>query len=440
MAATALPGLTVEVVRPAAQESPLRSDVAGAIGRTRRGPAGLPVRADGWRDLVTSFGGLDTRYVTGYALRGYIENGGQVVHVIRLAGAGAKLASRPWVIGDITGAGFTHASYLIEASSPGEWANDTQVTISYAASGLFRPHELSVRVEVPGEVPESFTGIAPQDVAGQLASSRFIRVRPEAGAVAAAAGPGAKTWQLTLDGGADPVPGADDYLRAAQQLGEIGEVALVFAPDLHADLGPDALAVLRVLLGDAVDRQDRLVFADVPAAQADPAPAATWTQELRQQLDPQLLRAAAVYHPWIRVADPLGGTSNPLRDVPPSGHVAGLASRLDRQRGAQHTPANALLADAVDLTTPLSRDQQAIVAAGGDAVRARLPCANGLSLRPRDYASVAACRRTARPNCSCEAGPGRYRGASTGPARHWQGKPVCWCSGRSLATAPGARS
>jgi hypothetical protein len=103
----------------------------------------------------------------------------------------------------------------------------------------------------------------------------------------------------------------------------------------------------------------------VPAAQADPAPAAAWTQELRQQLDPQLLRAAAVYHPWIRTADPLGGTRNPLRDVPPSGHVAGLASRLDRQRGAQHTPANALLADAVDLTTPLSRDQQAIVAAGG---------------------------------------------------------------------------
>jgi uncharacterized protein len=384
MAASALPGLTVEVVRPAAQESPLRTDVAGVIGRTRRGPAGLPVRADGWRDLVTSFGGLDTRYVTGYALRGYIENGGQVVHVIRLDGAGAKLASRPWVIGDITGAGFTHASYRIEASSPGEWANDTQVTISYAASGLFRPHELSVRVEVPGEAPESFAGIAPQDVAGQLASSRFIRLRPGEDAVTAAAGaggaagppapggaapapggPGAKTWQLILDGGADPVPGVDDYLRAAQQLGEIGEVALVFAADLHADLGPDALAVLRVLLGDAVDRQDRLVFVDVPAAQADPAPAAAWTQDLRQQLDPQLLRAAAVYHPWLRVTDPLGGTRNPLRDVPPSGHVAGLASRLDRQRGAQHTPANALLADAVDLTTPLSRDQQAIVAAGG---------------------------------------------------------------------------
>ena len=55
MAATAaLPGSRVELVRPPAEPSPLRTDVAGVIGRTRRGPVGEPVRVDGWRDLLVA--------------------------------------------------------------------------------------------------------------------------------------------------------------------------------------------------------------------------------------------------------------------------------------------------------------------------------------------------------------------------------------------------
>jgi hypothetical protein len=52
----------------------------------------------------------------------------------------------------------------------------------------------------------------------------------------------------------------------------------------------------------------------------------------------------------LLVPDPLGGSARPLRSVPPSGHVAGVTSRLDRERGAHYTPANAPVFDAVDLT------------------------------------------------------------------------------------------
>ncbi|HEY9283474.1 MAG TPA: phage tail sheath subtilisin-like domain-containing protein, partial [Pyrinomonadaceae bacterium] len=61
-------------------------------------------------------------------------------------------------------------------------------------------------------------------------------------------------------------------------------------------------------------------------------------------------RAAAVYHPRLTIQDPLGDLRHPLRNVPPSGHVAGVISRLDRQRGAHHTPANAEIFGAVDVT------------------------------------------------------------------------------------------
>jgi uncharacterized protein len=368
MAATAgLPGLTVELVRPQAEPSPLRSDVAGVIGRARRGPVAEPVRVDGWRDLLARFGGLDARFATGYGLRGYFENGGQVVHLVRLGGADGKAATATWTIGDVVGVGFTHTGYVIEATSPGAWADDTRVTVTYRASGLVRDDELELRVEAPGEDPELFTGVAPAAVVPAMASSRFVRLSPDGLPATATTprGPSFKVWETVLGGGTDPVPGRDDYLAAAALLGEVSEVALVVAPDLHTDLGGDAPRVLGALLGDAVARQDRLVLVDVPATRAGPASAVDWVEGLRATLGPERLRAGAVYHPWVRVLDPLGPSDAPLRDLPPAGHVAGLASRLDRQRGAQHTPANALLLDAVDLSVPLDLEQEALVHAGG---------------------------------------------------------------------------
>ncbi|MFI7124747.1 phage tail sheath subtilisin-like domain-containing protein [Nonomuraea sp. NPDC050153] len=359
-----LPGLSVVAVPPQAEPSPLRSDIAGVIGRTRRGPVGQPRRVAGARELESLFGGLDPRFLTGYALRGYLGNGGQVVHVLRLDGAGGIGATGRWELGDVADAGFGHTRYEIRSTDPGEWADRTRITIDYLNRG-----GLSFRIEVPGEAPEFLTGIAPEEVVAALARSRFVRLVP-GGPVAnrapgGSAGPAVKSWEITLDGGADPVPRREDYLDAARRLGELMEVALVLVPDLHPDLGAEAVPVLHELLRDATERQDRLVLIDLPPDRASPGPAVAWTGALHDGLPPERRRSAAVYHPWIRVTDPFGGTRSPLRAVPPSGHVAGLASRLDRERGAQHTPANALLADALDLAVPLDRDQQSALTAGG---------------------------------------------------------------------------
>jgi phage tail sheath protein FI len=58
------------------------------------------------------------------------------------------------------------------------------------------------------------------------------------------------------------------------------------------------------------------------------------------------------------VPDPLGGVANPLKALPPCGHVAGVISRLDRERGPHQTPANAPLFDAVDLAMPPNAEEQ----------------------------------------------------------------------------------
>src|SRR2546429_2155501 len=160
--AATVPGLSFSVSPPLAEPSPLRSDVAGFIGRTKRGPVnlkpgvgeptrselatgvGVPTRVEGWRGYQREFGGLDRDAAMTYAIRGYFENEGEVAHVIRLCHPSATLAVAEWKIGELdkdghwaesSPAGFEFASYRIEATSPGAWANDTRIAISYRRRG-----------------------------------------------------------------------------------------------------------------------------------------------------------------------------------------------------------------------------------------------------------------------------------------------------------------
>src|SRR5689334_10121813 len=131
-AAHRAPGLGFAVKPPAAEPSPLRSDVAGFLGRTRRGPLGEWVRVEGWRAYLRVFGGLTAEADTPYAIRGYFENGGQVAYVRRLAGPLSKgTASAELPLGRLDSgtlaftadspvpAFFQAASYRIEAATPG---------------------------------------------------------------------------------------------------------------------------------------------------------------------------------------------------------------------------------------------------------------------------------------------------------------------------------
>jgi phage tail sheath protein FI len=89
--------------------------------------------------------------------------------------------------------------------------------------------------------------------------------------------------------------------------------------------------------------------------------AVDWLTELRSLIfDDRFQRAAAVYHPRVTVPDPLGGLKT-LRSIPASGHVAGVISRLDRERGAHHTPANALVYEALDVSNRFDEAAQSLL-------------------------------------------------------------------------------
>ncbi len=83
---------------------------------------------------------------------------------------------------------------------------------------------------------------------------------------------------------------------------------------------------------------------------------------------------AAMFYPWLEVSDPVGVGRAPTRFVPPSGHVAGVFARTDRQRGVWKAPAGleATIPGALDLQHRLlDADQDLLNPIGLNCIRQR---------------------------------------------------------------------
>jgi Bacteriophage tail sheath protein len=372
------PGLAFEVVRPPPDVSPLRTDVAAFVGATRRGPIGVPVRVEGWREYVHEFGDLDRALDLPYAIRGYFENGGQIAWIIRVAAPGATPSIATW---QADGLVELAASQLrVEAATPGSWSEAARVTITYRGRTSTGQASVDVRVRAADGELEEFRAIPAAELVARIAErSRMIRIVPLAGI---AAGPPARAFDiipLTLTGGTNSAPAATEYQSALALLDDLPEVALVAFPDLHTYASSGAPAILAEAVSRAEVLRDRLVLVDLP-----PRPSGsrwhvdridTWVEGTLGRGASDLAgtrdwRAAALYHPWVRVTDPLGGDARPSRVIAPSGHVAGVISQLDRDRGAHSTPANAPMLDLVDLDEDYDNDEHALLNdAGIDLLR-----------------------------------------------------------------------
>jgi len=369
------PGLYVERAPALPVLEPLRSDIAAFAGRARRGPVGVPTRVEGWREFERVFGGLAAAAHLSYAVRGYFENGGEIAWVLRagrMAEADDGVTPRPFVHARQSIVWGTSTLQVI-AASPGAWANGLRVVFSLRKSGAGVPR-LSIRVEASDE-PDEFIGpiklearaLAEEpgnpdlDPLVRAIANRSDRIRVQTTLAAMLGGAihPRHDWAVTLGGGIDGAAAQPLYLDAVTALCEQTEPALLAFPDLGLDLAADAerAQVIAAAIQRCEELKDRMVLSEMPAdgdefahPELDFDATLSWSRRLRGEDQPGGARYAAFYHPWLRVADPLGGVVAPLRDVPPCGHVAGVVSRSDRERGASVTPANLPLFDAVDVS------------------------------------------------------------------------------------------
>ncbi len=112
----------------------------------------------------------------------------------------------------------------------------------------------------------------------------------------------------------------------------------------HCERHQDRVAILDAVLRSGSDRS--LTIAEI--------------LEWRSRFDSER-GFAALYYPWIKVVDPLKLRGNPVRTIPPCGHIAGLYARSDFTVGVHKAPANGELFWAEDVTVVINDDQQAIL-------------------------------------------------------------------------------
>jgi len=374
------PGLAFEVVRPAIEPSPLRSDIAAFVGPTRRGPVRVPTRVEGWREYRRAFGELDRDLDTPYSVRGYFENGGEVAWIYRTAPKGRDAVSS--VTWDATGlAGLEHRTFQIDAASPGPWSRRARIRITYRGRTTTNTPTLDITIRTDDEIEEHRAIRASSFVETINTSSRLIRVTP-LDIVTPSTTRAFLIKELVLDAsGWIEAPAPEDYLDAIEAISDVPEAAIIAFPDLH-DVGLKASDVYRAAAASADELHDRLVLVDLPRDPPPPhlrwhADAITNWVNKDDPHDPEAIglkrgendrswavrwwRSAALYHPWVRVVDPLGGVAQPTRDIPPSGHVAGVMSRLDRERGPHSTPANAPTMGVIDLHEEYDEDEHALL-------------------------------------------------------------------------------
>ncbi|MCB0251878.1 MAG: phage tail sheath family protein, partial [Anaerolineae bacterium] len=131
----------------------------------------------------------------------------------------------------------------------------------------------------------------------------------------------------------------------------IEEISIIAAP------GRTSAVLQGALINHCELMRYRFVALDGPPPPNDTM---AGVQFQRQQFD---TKYAALYHPWLLVADPYPLTSAGLADVPmpPSGHVLGIYARTDIERGVHKAPANEVVRGVTGLRRTLNKEQQDIL-------------------------------------------------------------------------------
>lgn len=136
----------------------------------------------------------------------------------------------------------------------------------------------------------------------------------------------------------------------------VDEVTIVCVPDIMYFLASGYIDATQAtdLQGKVVahcERMgDRLAIVDPPPGLGADA-VASWLND-SPNLDTSY---GALYWPWLQVADPAATKGSKPLLIPPSGHIAGLWSRVDATRGVHKAPANETVLGIVGLARNVSR-------------------------------------------------------------------------------------
>ncbi|MEZ4646909.1 MAG: phage tail sheath subtilisin-like domain-containing protein [Chloroflexota bacterium] len=303
-----------------------------------------------WTQFQNIFGGFTSGAFLPDAVYGYFNNGGGPCYVTSIRALNESAATAASVTVPATGRG---KSFVLTAKTAGPGGNDIEVTIKNEGEkgetfsltiGKVTKSGLTVKKGQNSVEDVDLEGVLVSDVGSSL--------------------PAEGTYKLS-GGGMAPLTAVDFIGDVAQRTGLAGleaqdDVRLVLCPDLFADYdgSPAAKekvkAVQTAIIADCERLKYRFAVLDMP-----PGLNAQQAKEWREYVNYDT-SYAAMYYPWIRVAD-LSDSPQTSKLMPPSGHVAGIYNRVDATVGFHKAPANEVVAGAIELEIKLTKGEQGVL-------------------------------------------------------------------------------
>ena len=147
----------------------------------------------------------------------------------------------------------------------------------------------------------------------------------------------------------------DDGLRKSglSALGDLPDVSIIGAPGSTHDFATDRDAVID-RVGRVITHCERMRYR-IAVIDSPPRQLPGEVRDFRGEFDS---KHAALYYPWITAYDAV--TRGPV-NLPPSGFVAGIYARNDRERGVHKAPANETIALSLGFETHVNTAQQELL-------------------------------------------------------------------------------
>jgi uncharacterized protein len=305
-----------------------------------------------WTQYTDIFGEFVSGAFLPDAVYGYFANGGGPCYVTSLRAINEAAGDVQAASAAIPIKGKSGNSFKVVSKFPGPGANGLSVMVKSGEEDSF---SLTVGKEtktVTMKKGEGFVG----DAAFELVTITDVSGptnAPEDGA-------------YTLSGGGiKPLTAADFIGSPADRKGlggleAIDDVRLVLCPDAVAgyDGSDDAKERIKMIQTAMITHCEsmryRFAVLDTP-----PGLTAQQAKEWRNYVNFDT-SYAAMYYPWIKIAD-LSGSGSTTKMVPPSGHVVGIYNREDADRGVHKAPANAVVQGAIDVELLISKGEQDVL-------------------------------------------------------------------------------
>jgi phage tail sheath protein FI len=245
-------------------------------------------------------------------------------------------------------------------SLTGETGGDAgRFAVLAVAATQAMPARFSLTVTVDGAFAETFTGLAldpghPAYFAKDgvvNGVSAYVTLAPRAAGAPAVTAVTMPARATRTQNGVDVAATAADYADALTALEAVPEPAMVIAPDTVALDDPLLQADLIGKIVTHCETFRRFAIVDAPD-KADDAALLAWRNTTLSST------CAAVYAPHLTIVTINPESIDRYTTVPPSGFVAGVFARTDRERGVHKAPGNERVTGAVALAQQYTERRQ----------------------------------------------------------------------------------